>query len=75
MDHSGDGGERAGADVRRGASDGSGGGDASEERRGDVGYSLGYEFHVGVVAIAAHTIGYDGGEEAFDRGEKGDREG
>ena len=75
MDHSGDGGERAGADVGCGAGDGSGGGDASEERRGDIGYALGYEFHVGVVAIAAHAIGDDGGEQAFNCGEKGDGEG
>ncbi len=75
MDHSGDGGEGAGADVGRGAGDGAGGGDASKERRDDVGDSLGYELHVGVVAVAAHAIGDDGGEQAFDCGEKGDGEG
>ena len=73
MDHSGDGREGAGADVGRGAGDGAGGGDASEERRGDVGDALRYKFHVGVVAVAAHAVGDDGGEQAFDGGEQARR--
>ena len=75
VDHAGDGGVRAGADVGGGAGDGAGGGDASEERGGDVGDALRDELHVGVVVIAAHAVGDDGGEEAFDGGEQGDGEG
>ena len=75
VDHAGDGGARAGADVGGGAGDGAGGGDAAEERRDDVGDALGDEFDVGVVAVAAHAVGDDGGEQAFDGGEQGDGEG
>ena len=69
VDDSGDWGERAGADVGGGAGDGAGGGDAAEERRGDVGDALRDQFDVGVVVVAAHAIRYDGGEQAFDRGQ------
>ncbi len=75
VDHAGDGGASAGADVGGGAGDGPGGGDASEKRRDDVGEALGDELDVGVVAIAAHAVGDDGGEEAFDCSEQGDGEG
>ena len=75
MDHAGDRGARAGADVGRGAGDGAGGGNAAEERRGDVGDALGDEFDVGVVAVAGHAVGDDGGEHAFKRGQQRDGEG
>ena len=75
MDHAGDGRARAGADVGGGAGDGAGGGNAAEERRDNVGDALCDELHVGVVVVAAHAVGDDGGEKAFDRGEHGDGEG
>ena len=75
VDDAGDGGARAGADVGGGAGDGAGGGDAAEERGDDVGDALGDEFDVGVVAVAGHAVGDDGGEHAFKRGEHGDGEG
>ena len=75
VDHAGDRRARAGADVGGGAGDGAGGGDAAEERRDDVGDALGDEFDVGVVAVAGHAVGNDGGEHAFKRGQHGDGEG
>ncbi len=72
MDHAGDRRARAGTDIGCGAGDGAGGGNAAEERRGDVGDSLGNEFDIGVVAIAGHAVGDDGGEHAFQRGKHRD---
>ena len=34
-----------------------------------------HEFDVGVVAVAGHAVGNDGGEHAFKRGEHGDGKG
>ena len=75
VDHAGEGGACAGADVGGGAGDGSGGGDAAEEGRDDVGDALGNEFDVGVVAVAGHAVCDNGREHGLQRGEHGDSEG
>ena len=75
MNHAGDRRARAGADVGRGAGDGAGGGNAAEERRGDVGDSLRDQFDVGVVTVAGHAVGDDRGEHAFKRGQQRHGEG
>ena len=75
VDDSGDGGERAGADVGSGAGDRAGGGDSTEERRGDVGDALRDQLDVGVVAVAGHAVRDDGGEQAFDRAKHSHGEG
>ena len=64
--HSRDGGESAGSNVGGGAGDGACGGNSAEEGRCDIGEALGDELDIGVVAIAAHAIGNDGGEQAFN---------
>ena len=50
-------------DVGHGAGNGTRGGNAAEERRRDVGNALPYEFGVGVVVVANHTIGHSGREQ------------
>ena len=74
VDDAGDRRARAGADVGGGAGDGAGGGNSAEERRGDVGDSLRDKFDVGIVAVAGHAVGDDGGEHAFKRGKQRNRE-
>ena len=66
MCHSGNGGERTGTNVGGGARDGSCGRDSAEEGRYDVGDTLGDELDVGVVMIAADTIGNNGRQQAFN---------
>ena len=70
VNHAGDWGARAGANVGGGAGDGAGGRNAAEERRDDVGDALRDQFDVGVVAVAGHAVGNDGGEHAFKRGQQ-----
>src|ERR1051325_7142423 len=75
VDHSGDGGPGAALDVRGGASDGAGGGDAAEERAEDVGQALGHEFLIGVMAVIHHAVGHHGAEERFDGRQDGNGHG
>ncbi|MCY1413089.1 hypothetical protein D9M71_285140 [compost metagenome] len=63
------------ADVGRGAGDGAGGGEAAEQRRGDVGDALADQFLVGVVAGAGHAVGDHRREQRLDGAEHGDGEG
>ena len=49
MHHAGQATARAGADVGRGARDGSGDADPAEDGRGDVGDALRHQFHVGAM--------------------------
>ncbi len=59
-----------GADVDRRAGDGCGGGDAAEERRGEVGDALPDELPVGVVPLPdAHGVGHRGRQQALERGQ------
>jgi hypothetical protein len=73
--NAGDGSKCSRADVGGGASDGAGGGNSTEERGEDVGDALGNEFDIGVMTVAGHAVGNDGGEEAFDGAEESDGEG
>ena len=63
MEDTGHRGASAIVDVGHGTCDGSRAGDASEERCTQVGHSLTYEFLVGVVAVAAHTISHGGRQQ------------
>ena len=75
MDHSRDGGFGAGTDVGGGAGDGAGGGKSAEERGDNVGDALRNQFHVGIVSVAAHAVGDDGGHQGFDGAEQRDGDG
>jgi hypothetical protein len=59
-------------DVGRGARDGAGGGEAAEERGGDVGHALGDQFLVGVVAVVDLAVGDARRQQRFDGAEQGD---
>ena len=73
--HAGDGSARAGADIGRGAGDGAGDADAPEQRRGDVGDTLGHELAVRSVPAAGHAVGHHGREQALDPAQQGERQG
>ena len=62
-------------DIGHGTGDGASGRDTAEERRGDVGQTLGYQLGVGIVMVADYTIGYGSREQALDGTEDGDGDG
>ena len=62
-------------DIGHGTGDGTSGRDTAEERRGDVGQSLGYQLGVGIVMVADYTVGYGSREQALDGTEDGDGDG
>jgi hypothetical protein len=72
VDDAGDRRAAASLDVGRGAGDGAGGGEAAEERGGDVGQALGDEFLVGIVAVVDLAVGDARREQRFDGAEQGD---
>ena len=45
-------------DISHGTCDGSGSGNTSEDGRQDIGRTLCYQFGIGIVSVANHTIGY-----------------
>ena len=58
-------------DIGHGAGYGSGGRDAAEEGRGEVGQTLSDELGIGVMVMAYHTVGYRGREQALYGAEDG----
>ena len=75
MNHSGDGSFRARADVRGGARDRAGGGQATKQGRNDIGDALRHELDVGIVLVVAHAVGDDCGHQRLDGAEHRDGEG
>src|SRR5271157_5503441 len=75
VNHSRNRGLRPGADVRGGASDSAGGGEASEHWGKDIGDALADEFNVGIVAVVAHAVGDHRRHEGLDRAQHGNGEG
>ena len=53
-------------DVCHGTRDGSGGRDTAKQRGSHVGNTLCYQFRVGIVFVAYHTIGHGGRQQRFD---------
>ena len=74
MHHPGDRRLGARADVGGGARDRAGRRNSAEQRRGDVRDALRDQFDVGIVPVAAHPVGDDRRQQAFDRGEQRHRE-
>ncbi len=66
MHHSGDRSASAVFDVCGGSGDGSGGGDAAEQRGGDVSGTLCDQFHIGAVTAVYHAVRNDTGEQGLD---------
>ena len=64
----------AGAIVGGGASDGARDRDAADEGNEKIGESLRDQFGVGIVPVPDHRIGDHGGQQAFERGQQGDRQ-
>ena len=75
VDKSRHGGAAAVVDVRHGAGDGAGDGDAAKEGHDDVGRALSHQLRVRVVPIARHAVGHGGREERLDGAKHGDGKG
>ena len=63
---------RTAADVGGSAGNGPGGGNAAEQRTGHVAHPLCNQFHVGIVLVAGHTVGYHTGKQGFNPGQQCD---
>ena len=66
MHHSGDRSASAVFDVRSGSGDGSGGGDAAEQRGGDISGALCDQLHIGAVTAVYHAVRNDAGEQGLN---------
>ena len=69
----GDGGPSAVLDVRHCAGNGSRGRYSAEERRDDICHALSYQFRVGVVVVANHTVCHRCRKQRLDGSEHGNR--
>ena len=65
----------AGADIGRGARDGTGRGDPAEPRTNEVCQPLPNQLLIGIVPACDHSIGHHGREERFDRAQHCNRKG
>lgn len=75
MDDAGHGGASAVVDVGHRTGNGSRARDAAEERGAEVGHALADEFLVGVVVVAAYTVGHGGRKERLNGTEHGNHHG
>ena len=75
VDHTGHGAAASVFDVGGGPGNGTGGGNASEQRAGRVGRALGHQLHIGVVLASNHVVCHHGGEQGLNGRQNGNGKG